>query len=111
MSIELALPEVDAQVISLSTLVADLVGVFASSWLGASSAHRRGFDLVGFLVLGIVTGVGGGVIRDILLQAGPALALVRPSYLLVAVLGSLVAWFYVAESGPHARVLVGLDAL
>ncbi len=111
LSFELTLPQVDAQVISLSTLVADLIGVFASAWLGASTGNRRGFDLVGFMVLGMVSGVGGGLVRDTLLQAGPPLALVQPLYLLVALLGSLVAWFYVAESGPHAPVLLGLDAL
>lgn len=106
-SSELMTPEF----ITLGTLIVDLVGVFAGSVLGAMQAERRKMDLMGFLVLGLASGVGGGIIRDTLLQAGPPLALVRPSYLIAALLGALAAFLLDFRQGPGLRVLAMLDAL
>jgi uncharacterized membrane protein YeiH len=110
-SFDLTAPEVQEQVISLGTLIVDLVGVFAGAVLGALEAERRKMDLMGFLVLGLVSGVGGGIIRDTLLQAGPPLALVRPAYLASALLGALVAFLVDFRNGPGVRVLATLDAV
>ncbi|NMO18091.1 trimeric intracellular cation channel family protein [Pyxidicoccus fallax] len=110
-SFDLTAPTVPEEVISLGTLVVDLLGVFAGSVLGALAAERRKMDLMGFLVLGLVSGVGGGIIRDTLLQAGPPLALVRPSYLVAALVGSFVAFLLDLRKGPGMRVLATLDAV
>ncbi|WP_240347405.1 TRIC cation channel family protein [Curtobacterium sp. 24E2] len=53
------------------TNVLDLAGVFASALLGGSIARAMDFDLFGFLVVGFVSGLGGGMLRDTLLQNGP----------------------------------------
>ncbi len=53
------------------TNVLDLAGVFASALLGGSIARTMDFDLFGFLVVGFVSGLGGGILRDTLLQNGP----------------------------------------
>ena len=53
------------------TSVLDLAGVFASALLGGSIARTMDFDLFGFLVVGFVSGLGGGMLRDTLLQDGP----------------------------------------
>lgn len=111
MAFDLTAPTVPEEVISLGTLIVDLVGVFAGAVLGALQAERRKMDLMGYLVLGLVSGVGGGIIRDTLLQAGPPLALVRPSYLSVALLGSLAAFLFELRHGPGVRLLATLDAL
>ncbi|MFP2923989.1 trimeric intracellular cation channel family protein [Pyxidicoccus sp. 3LG] len=111
MPFELPTPEVPEEVISLGTLIVDLVGVFAGSVLGALQAERRKMDLMGFLVLGLVSGVGGGIIRDTLLQAGPPLALVKPSYMAAALAGALAAFIFELQHGPGVRLLATLDAL
>ena len=54
--------------------VIEAVGVFAFALSGALLAVRRGFDVIGILVLAVVTAMGGGVIRDILLGATPPAA-------------------------------------
>ncbi|QSQ21875.1 trimeric intracellular cation channel family protein [Pyxidicoccus parkwayensis] len=110
MAIDLT-PVVPEEVISLGTLIVDLVGVFAGSVLGALQAERRKMDLMGFLVLGLVSGIGGGIIRDTLLQAGPPLALVRPGYLPVAFVGAFAAFLFELRHGPGVKLLATLDAL
>lgn len=55
---------------NLSTIIAycDLlaVGVFAAS--GALAAAERRLDIIGFVLFGTITGIGGGTLRDALLQ-------------------------------------------
>ena len=49
----------------------DLVGVAVFAVSGALAAGRRGLDLIGVVVLGVVTAIGGGTIRDVLLDRHP----------------------------------------
>lgn len=70
----------------------DLAGVAANAVLGGVKAREHRFDIVGFITLALVSGLGGGIIRDTLLQHGPPLALVDPSYLVTALAGALVAY-------------------
>jgi uncharacterized membrane protein YeiH len=70
----------------------DLAGVAANSVLGGVKAREHHFDIVGFSTLALVSGLGGGIIRDTLLQHGPPLALVDPSYLITCLAGALVAY-------------------
>lgn len=58
------------------------VGVFAIS--GALVAGRKQMDLFGVLVLAIVTGIGGGTLRDLLLGSTPVFWIHQPIYILVA---------------------------
>ena len=72
----------------------DLLGtaVFAAS--GALAAGRKGLDLLGVLVLALVTAVGGGTLRDVLIDRHPLFWLADPRYVLAigaAALGT-VAW-------------------
>ncbi|MCP2329784.1 MULTISPECIES: trimeric intracellular cation channel family protein [Actinoalloteichus] len=74
------------------TRTVDLIGVGANAVLGGMLARSRNFDAVGFLVLAIVSGLGGGLIRDTLLQQGTPVALTDYAYLLTALGGALVAF-------------------
>lgn len=42
----------------------DLAGVGANAVLGGVKAREHEFDIVGFATLAIVSGLGGGIIRD-----------------------------------------------
>src|SRR3546814_9207684 len=64
-------------------LVLDLAGVLVFALSGASLAVRKGFDLVGILVLATATGLGGGILRDTLLGDVPPVALDDQRYLAV----------------------------
>lgn len=70
----------------------DLVGVFVFAISGALLAVRKGFDVVGVVALGLVTALGGGVMRDVILGSTPAMAFREPWYLLVPLLGAAVVF-------------------
>ncbi|WEO93329.1 trimeric intracellular cation channel family protein [Streptomyces sp. FXJ1.172] len=81
------------------TRALDLSGVFANGTLGGVLARARRLDLFGFLVIGIVSGLGGGILRDTLLQHGTPVALTDYTYLTVAVAGTLLA--FLADLSRH----------
>ena len=56
---------------------------------GALHGKRRSFDFTGVVIIGIVSGLGGGLIRDVLIGRGPVLALRSPEMLIVAIVASL----------------------
>ena len=78
-------------------VVLDLIGVFFFAVSGNLLAARKDIDITGGLVLGLLAGLGGGIIRDVLLGVTP-IALSEPIYLVppflaaaaVYLLGSLV---------------------
>ncbi|MBT2503654.1 trimeric intracellular cation channel family protein [Curtobacterium sp. ISL-83] len=96
--------------LAVVTNVLDLAGVFASALLGGSLARTMDFDLFGFLVVGFVSGLGGGILRDTLLQDGPPVALVDPLYVPVAIAGALVAFLVSFSERTWDRVFTVLDA-
>jgi hypothetical protein len=77
-----------AAVLTDPTLGLDLASVAANALLGAVKARERRLDLFGVAVVAIASGLAGGIIRDVLLQRGPPLALVHPVYLVTALGGS-----------------------
>lgn len=89
----------------------DLVGVFLNGVLGGTIARQRRFDLVGFAILAIVSALGGGMLRDTLLQAGPPVALTDPLYLATALAGAAVAFVVRLEGRWWNRVYLVGDAL
>ncbi len=89
----------------------DLAGVLANAILGGVAARTARLDIVGFVVLAIMSGLGGGMIRDTLLQQGSPAALIDPAYLIVAILGGVIAFFVTFNGRWTRRVLLLLDAL
>lgn len=69
----------------------EMVAVTFGALSGALHATRKGLDLVGVFALALVTGVGGGIVRDVLLQSGVPVFLRSPAYLGSAVLAAVVA--------------------
>jgi uncharacterized membrane protein YeiH len=89
----------------------DLAGTFAFALNGALTAVKVAkLDVVGVLTLGMVTALGGGIIRDILIDSLPPATFSDWRYLLVAAVGSLVAFaFSRSLSRLNAPILL-LDA-
>jgi uncharacterized membrane protein YeiH len=76
-------------------LVLDLAGTFAFALNGALTAVRAvHVDIVGVITLGMITAVGGGIIRDVLLGALPPATFVDWRYLAVAGGGGLIAFMF-----------------
>lgn len=89
----------------------DLCGVLLNGILGGLIARRKNYDLVGFVVLAILTATAGGILRDVMIQAGPPFALTDPYYLYTACAGALIAWRVPFRSTPARRLLVVADAV
>ena len=79
--------------------VLDLLGVFVFALSGATLALEKELDLFGVLVLAVVTALGGGLLRDVLLGALPPVALSGSRYLVVAAIAGVVA--FAAERRLH----------
>ena len=64
--------------------VVEMLGTVSFACSGAMTGIRRNMDLLGVVIMGVVTAVGGGVIRDLILGIIPPGMFVNPVYTLVA---------------------------
>jgi len=98
---------VDAFQTTLTIL--DFAAVFVFGATGALAAARRKHDIVTFGFFAAVTGVGGGTLRDLLIDA-PVFWVARPGYIVACLAAGLVVWGFGAGRF-RARLLIWLDAL
>lgn len=94
-------------------LVIDLTGVCLAALIGALAARRRPeTDIVGVWGLALAAGIGGGLLRDVLLQRGTPVALTDARYLLAVSGAAIVGFVFGGRIGAMERwpVLL-LDAL
>ena len=91
--------------------VASLLGtvVFAAS--GAMLGVKKGFDLLGVIVLGCVTAIGGGTLRDTLTGSLPAVWFRDERYLIAAIAGALLGFVAFRRLARRESELELLDAL
>ncbi len=89
----------------------DLFGVAVFAVSGSLAAGRKRMDIFGVIVLGLVTAVGGGTLRDLLLNAGPVFWVDDPVYLLIAVASSLLTFIAVRAISIPWRGLLISDAI
>jgi len=95
-----------------TTLVTlDLVGIFVFAVTGALVAVRKNLDIFAALVLAGVTGLGGGFIRDVLIDATPPAALTDWRYLLVPVAAGLLTFAFHPAIGRLERLVTVFDAV
>jgi uncharacterized membrane protein YeiH len=94
----------------LLTSVLDLLGVFANGLLGGAVARSQGMDLFGFAAMGLISGLGGGIIRDVLLQHGTPAALTHPAYIPTALAGAGIAFVMRIEHRAWDRLFLLVDA-
>lgn len=88
-----------------------LAGVIAFAMSGALQAVGKRMDVVGICSLGIVTAVGGGILRDVLIGAVPPAALTDWTLVPVAFGGSLVVFWSHGRWRLPRRPMLVLDAL
>lgn len=91
--------------------ILDLMGVFFNAILGGVLARSYRLDAIGFAVLAVLSGLGGGIIRDLLLQAGPPVAMTDSAYLLTALAGAGIALIIRVEGRVWDKVFPPIDAL
>lgn len=93
-------------------LVLDLTGTFAFALNGAMTALKVArLDLVGVLTLGMITALGGGIIRDVVIDATPPATFADWRYLAVAAAGGLLAFLLSHRLDRLAGPITVLDAV
>ena len=91
--------------------ILDWLGIVAFAITGALVASRNQMDLIGFMLLGTVTGIGGGTIRDILLDIHPILWVEKPEYLVVCMVASVLVFFTAHLVGSRMKLILWADAI
>jgi uncharacterized membrane protein YeiH len=89
------------------SLALDLLGTFFFAVSGCLLAARKGFDIIGSLLLGSLVGLGGGVARDVILNTGVPAAFSQPVYLLPPLLATVLVYFlfqHVERGGNLLRI-------
>jgi uncharacterized membrane protein YeiH len=85
------------------------IAVFAAS--GALVASRKGLDAVGFILIAVVTGYGGGTVRDLLLGRLPVFWLRAPGMLAICATVGVLVFFFAHRLESRFRTLLWADAL
>lgn len=88
----------------------NFAGVFVFAATGALAASRRQLDIIGFIFLANITGIGGGTLRDLVLGA-PVFWVVEPIYLSAGTLAAIMVYFTAHLVESRYRVLLWLDAI
>ncbi len=89
----------------------DYASVIVFAITGALVASRAQLDLVGFAFIACLTAVGGGTIRDILLDRNPIFWIAQPAYLAAAASAALIIFFTAHLLQSRLRTIIWLDSL
>ncbi len=91
--------------------VLDYIGVAVFAASGALKASEKEMDLVGFILVATVTGIGGGTLRDFLLDITPVFWVTHNQYLLICAVVAIVTFFAAQQLARRDRWLAWADAL
>jgi uncharacterized membrane protein YeiH len=89
----------------------DLAAIIIGALTGGLLAAREGFAVSGVLLLAVSGGLGGGLIRDVLLAEGPPVALTNQAYLPTVAITAAVTFFFSGWLSRLTGLLVVLDAV
>ena len=90
----------------------EMLGTAAFAVSGALAASRKRMDIFGFCVLALMPAVGGGTIRDIIIDRVPVFWVSDNRYVAVAIIAALVIFFAPhRKPGGRRRLLIWADAL
>src|SRR5579859_2551193 len=89
----------------------DLIGVAVFAVSGVLVAARSDMDVLGGLALAALTAIGGGTLRDVLLNRHPIFWVRDARYLLIILLAAALTMFYIAFFPPPGNSLLIADAL
>jgi uncharacterized membrane protein YeiH len=92
-------------------LALDLIGVFVFALSGGLVAVRKQLDLFGVLVLSLVAGLGGGILRDLLIGAVPPTGISDWRLVTAALFGGLVTFRWHPGIDRISRLVRTLDAV
>lgn len=88
----------------------DLFGVAVFAVSGALTAGRKSMDLFGVVVISVITAIGGGTVRDVLLDRHPVFWISDTTYLIVILAAAGATLVYVRFRRPPGGSLLVADA-
>lgn len=88
----------------------DLLGTVVFAFTGLLAASRKQLDLFGAIVIAMVTAIGGGTLRDLILDQ-PVFWIQNPIYVYVVVIATLFLFIYARFKNPPMKSLLFLDAI
>jgi len=91
--------------------VLDLLGVAVFAISGVLAAGRKNLDVLGVAVIAVVTAIGGGTLRDVLLDRHPIFWIANTTYLWVILAATAVTLGYLRFWIASRRALLVADAL
>lgn len=89
----------------------DLTGVAIFAASGVLAARDRDLDLLGVIVVAAITAIGGGTLRDLLLNRHPIFWITDTWYLIIIILSALLTVLYVRIWPPPRVTILVADAL
>jgi uncharacterized membrane protein YeiH len=89
----------------------DLAGVAVFAASGVLAARDRDLDLLGVIVVAAITAIGGGTLRDLLLDRHPIFWVTDPWYLVVIIVSAMLTVAYVRVRPPPGATFLVADAL
>ena len=91
--------------------ILDLFGTMAFAVTGAFRAIEHGSDIIGIIILATITGVAGGILRDIVFGRIPPLAIANPLYLIITVTTAVILFFLYRILEKHRNLFLKFDAI
>lgn len=89
----------------------DMIGTFAFAISGALVASDQNFDLFGVIIIAFVTAVGGGMLRDVLINAHPINWIGDLNYLYIILAGVLVTFLFKSKILPLSKTMFLFDTV
>src|SRR6478609_2496277 len=89
----------------------DLFGTMAFAVTGSFKAIEQKSDIVGVIILAIITGLAGGIIRDIIFGRFPPIAIIDPMYLIITISTGIAIFFLYPRVKKHLNLFIKFDAI
>lgn len=89
--------------------ILDIVGVLAFAISGAFKGMKANLDILGVVVLGVITALGGGILRDVLMNSIPA-SLINERDLYLAIISSIMAYLLGGKIQNFVPIIKIFDA-
>lgn len=87
-----------------------LIGIAAFAITGVIAAGKKDMDILSIVMLGMATALGGGTLRDIMIDVSPVFWIADLSYLWVSILASMLTFFLIRYINHVYRLLLFVDA-
>lgn len=91
--------------------ILDLIGTFAFAVSGALVASKKKFDLFGVIIIAFVTAVGGGMIRDVLINAHPINWIGDLNYIWIILSAVVFTFLFRSKIDPLRKTMFLFDTI